>query len=92
MSVPCCRGGGGGGGRSCARAGRAARSHPAATHAKSCDLRITGESSPATDYRFGSGWRTNFSVIRSLSPMATYFARSLSPSSSVGGSVHTPSA
>lgn len=34
---------------------------------------------------------TNFRVIRSLSPMATYFARSCSFSRSVGGSVQTPS-
>jgi hypothetical protein len=34
---------------------------------------------------------TNLNVIRSDSPMARYLARSLSPSASVGGSVHTPS-
>ena len=34
---------------------------------------------------------TNRNVIRSDSPMAAYFARSLSPSARVGGSVHTPS-
>ena len=34
---------------------------------------------------------TNLSVIRSDSPMARYFARSLSPSVSVGGSAQTPS-
>src|SRR5512139_654667 len=34
---------------------------------------------------------TNRSVMRSLSPIATYFARSVSLSASVGGSVHTPS-
>ena len=33
---------------------------------------------------------TNFSVIRSDSPMATYFARSVSPSVRLGGSVQTP--
>lgn len=33
---------------------------------------------------------TNFSVMRSDSPIATYFARSVSPSVSTGGSVHTP--
>ena len=33
---------------------------------------------------------TNFRVIRSLSPMARYFSRSLSPSRKVGGSVQTP--
>jgi len=33
---------------------------------------------------------TNFSVIRSLSPIAEYFSRSTSPSKSSGGSVHTP--
>ena len=35
---------------------------------------------------------TNFSVMRSLSPMARYFSRSLSFSAKLGGSVHTPSA
>ena len=34
---------------------------------------------------------TNFSVIRSLSPMPRYFSRSLAPSLSAGGSVQTPS-
>lgn len=34
---------------------------------------------------------TNRNVMRSLSPIAAYFARSLSPSSNVGGNVHTPS-
>jgi hypothetical protein len=33
---------------------------------------------------------TNFSVMRSDSPIATYLARSLSPSVSTGGSVQTP--
>lgn len=33
---------------------------------------------------------TNFSVMRSDSPIATYLARSLSPSVSDGGKVHTP--
>src|SRR5471032_2179001 len=33
----------------------------------------------------------NLSTKLSASPIATYFARSLSPSVSVGGSVHTPS-
>jgi len=33
---------------------------------------------------------TNFRVKRSLSPMAAYFSRSLSPSANVGGNVHTP--
>ena len=33
---------------------------------------------------------TNFSVMRSDSPIATYFARSVSPSVSTGGNVHTP--
>lgn len=33
---------------------------------------------------------TNFSVMRSDSPMARYLARSFWPSASVGGSVHTP--
>lgn len=33
---------------------------------------------------------TNFSVMRSDSPIATYLARSFSPSASDGGSVHTP--
>lgn len=41
-----------------------------------------------TDYLPGF---TNFSVIRSDSPIARYLARSLSPSVSVGGRVHTPS-
>jgi hypothetical protein len=35
--------------------------------------------------------RTKRSVIRSLSPMATYLSLSCSPRRSVGGSVHTPS-
>src|ERR1700681_2729522 len=34
---------------------------------------------------------TNLSVIRSDSPIARYLSRSLSPSPSVGGRVHTPS-
>jgi hypothetical protein len=34
---------------------------------------------------------TNFSVMRSDSPIARYLARSFWPSASVGGSVHTPS-
>ena len=33
---------------------------------------------------------TNFSVMRSDSPIARYFSRSLSPSRRFGGSVHTP--
>ena len=33
---------------------------------------------------------TNLNVMRSLSPMAAYLARSLSPSSNVGGRVQTP--
>jgi len=33
---------------------------------------------------------TNFSVMRSDSPIATYLARSVSPSARLGGSVHTP--
>ena len=32
----------------------------------------------------------NFSVMRSLSPIASYFARSVSPRAKVGGSVYTP--
>jgi len=47
---------------------------------------------PASYFVFLSATLMNFSVMRSLSPMATYFSRSLAPSSSDGGSVHTPSA
>ena len=40
---------------------------------------------------FLGGTFTNLSVMRSLSPIARYLSRSLSPSRKVGGSVQTPS-
>lgn len=49
------------------------------------------QSTHAPEARFYLPGFTNLNVIRSDSPMARYFARSLSPSASVGGSVQTPS-
>src|SRR5882762_3317920 len=61
---------------------RLPRSNPSAAHSS------RQRSVPWSAYLPGF---TNLSVIRSDSPIARYLSRSLSPSPSVGGRVHTPS-
>src|SRR4029077_1167551 len=67
---------------SCAKVSRLPRSKPSAAHSS------RQWSVPWSAYVPGF---TNLSVIRSDSPIARYLSRSLSPSPSVGGRVHTPS-